>query len=172
MTRRLDVVLAFVLGMAAGLLLAWAIAASVVAAPPRPPTDPVSATPPRAIGAVSPPIIPQTTATGTGPAPSAAPATPKPSPAPRPTGRIGSAIAASRGTASWGYGWSGVVTRFPRGTRIRVCGALGCWSGRSVGYGPQASTGRIADLSRAVFARICGDPGIGLCPVLLEVLGS
>jgi hypothetical protein len=71
-----------------------------------------------------------------------------------------------RGTASWGYGWSGVVTRLPRGTAIRVCGALGCWSGRSVGYGPQASTGRIADLSRTVFASICGDPILlGLCHV-------
>lgn len=172
MTRRLDVALAFVLGMAAGLLLAWAIAASVVAAPPRPPTDPASAPPPWSTGAVSPPIIPQPTATGTGPALTAAPATPKPSPAPRPTGRIGSAVAAFRGTASWGYGWSGVVTRLPRGTRIRVCGARGCWSGRSTGFGPQASTGRIADLSRAVFADICGDPALGLCPVLLEVLGS
>ena len=75
------------------------------------------------------------------------------------------AHAALRGVASWGDGWTGVVTRLPRGTAIRVCGPLGCWSGRSVGYGPAARTGRVADLSRAVFARICGSPSMGLCPV-------
>jgi hypothetical protein len=71
------------------------------------------------------------------------------------------------GIASWGYGWVGVVTRLPRGTAITVCGALGCWSGRSTGYGPAVWTHRIADLSRSVFAAICGAPSKGLCRVTL-----
>jgi hypothetical protein len=72
-----------------------------------------------------------------------------------------------RGTASWGYGWSGVVTRLPRGTAICVTGPLGRWCGRSVGYGPAVYTHRIADLSRAVFASICGPLSQGLCRVTL-----
>jgi hypothetical protein len=75
-----------------------------------------------------------------------------------------------RGIASWGDGWAGVVTRLPRGTWIRVCGALGCWSGRSVGFGPAVATGRIADRSAAVFAAICGAPSMGLCSITLERL--
>jgi hypothetical protein len=75
---------------------------------------------------------------------------------------------ALRGTASWGNGWTGVVTRLPRGTVIRVCGPLGCWSGRSVGYGPAVRTHRVADLSRSVFSRICGDPSAGLCRVSID----
>jgi len=71
------------------------------------------------------------------------------------------------GEASWGDGWSGIVTRLPRGTPICVTGKLGQWCGPSVGYGPQEWTGRIADLSRAVFADICGDPDMGVCPVVL-----
>jgi hypothetical protein len=85
-----------------------------------------------------------------------------PRPGPRPANR------SITGIASWGTGWVGVVTRLPRGTWIRVCGALGCWSGRSVGYGPARWTGRIADLSRAVFADICGLPSMGLCRVVLS----
>ena len=77
--------------------------------------------------------------------------------------------AAVTGTASWGYGWSGAVTRLPRGTRIRVCGPLACWSGRSVGYGPDARLHRIADLSRPLFARLCGDPSMGLCKVRITL---
>jgi len=95
-----------------------------------------------------------------------------PGPAATPGSRPASAASApgryrlwARGTASWGRGWAGVVTRLPRGTRIRVCGRLGCWSGRSVGYGPARRTHRVADLSRPVFARICGSPSMGLCRV-------
>ncbi len=73
-----------------------------------------------------------------------------------------------RGIASWGAGWSGVVTRLPRGTRITVTGPLGSWSGRSVGYGPAKWTGRIADLSRGVFMAICGPLSRGLCRVELR----
>jgi len=72
------------------------------------------------------------------------------------------------GIASWGYGWSGVVTRLPRGTQITVTGPLGSWSGRSVGYGPAVWTDRIADLSRSVFELICGDPRMGLCKVTVS----
>ena len=73
-----------------------------------------------------------------------------------------------RGVASWGCCWPAVVTRLPRGTRITVCGRLGCWSGRSVGYGPAKRTHRIADLSPAVFERICGSLAAGLCEVVLS----
>ncbi len=72
------------------------------------------------------------------------------------------------GTGSWGDGWSGVVTRLPRGTVIQVCGPLACWSGRSVGYGPAKWTGRITDMSRTVFSEVCGAPSMGLCRVTLR----
>lgn len=71
------------------------------------------------------------------------------------------------GIASWGDDWSGVVTRLPRGTAICVAGALGRWCGPSVGYGPAVWTGRIADLSGAVFRDICGPTSMGLCTVTL-----
>ena len=77
-----------------------------------------------------------------------------------------------RGEASWGYGFYGhVVTRYPRGTIIRVCGKLGC-TGRvkSWGYGPAKRTGRIADLDINVFRNVCGDPiRLGVCQIRLEV---
>lgn len=77
------------------------------------------------------------------------------------------------GEASWGDFGGHVVTRLARGTRIRVCGALGCWPsvttwGRSWGYGPAKRTGRIVDLDRSVFAAICGDPRRGVCQVVLR----
>jgi len=71
------------------------------------------------------------------------------------------------GIASWGDFNGHVVTRYPRGTPIRVCGPLDCWSGASWGYGPDPRTNRIADLDREVFRRICGDPSMGLCRVTL-----
>jgi hypothetical protein len=79
-----------------------------------------------------------------------------------------------RGEASWGYLTGHVVTRYPRGTAIRVCGPLGCWPsattwGASWGYGPARRTGRIVDLDRSVFAAICGNPRQGVCQVVLEV---
>lgn len=91
------------------------------------------------------------------------PATPKGSPREAKSGRQGRTWAA--GTASWGDGWHGVVTRLPRGTRICVRGPLGSWCGRSVGYGPAAYTHRVADLSRAVFRLVCGPLSAGLCRV-------
>ena len=123
-----------------------------------------SGTPSRA---AVPPVAPSPTATppeAAGSSGRQSAATP-PAATPRPPRTARTALS---GTASWGWGWSGVVTRLPRGTRIRVCGPLACWSGRSEGHGPAAWTGRIADLSRSVFARLCGDPARGLCRVTLE----
>jgi hypothetical protein len=71
------------------------------------------------------------------------------------------------GIASWGDFGGHVVTRLPRGTSIFVAGPQGGWTGSSWGYGPQASTGRIVDLDRSVFAAICGSPSKGLCEVRL-----
>lgn len=75
------------------------------------------------------------------------------------------------GEASWGYGFYGhVVTRYPRGTRIRVCGPIGCTKVvKSWGYGPAKWTGRIADLDVGVFENICGPRSRGVCEVTLEV---
>jgi len=48
--------------------------------------------------------------------------------------------------------------RLPAGTVIVVCGAGGCLE-RVIGdYGPRAGTGRIIDLYRPDFFRICGCP--------------
>jgi hypothetical protein len=92
---------------------------------------------------------------------------PLPSPS-RPFARAAARGHHLRGVASFGYGWVGVVTRLPRGTRICVTGPLGRWCGRSVGYGPAKWTHRIADLSPAVFSRICGPLSAGLCGVVLS----
>ena len=45
--------------------------------------------------------------------------------------------------------------RLPRGTIIRVCGAGGCLERTVTDYGPQGA-GRIIDLYRPDFFRICG----------------
>lgn len=71
------------------------------------------------------------------------------------------------GTASWGDFSGHIVTRFERGTRVRVCGAERCVVGRSWGYGPAKWTRRIVDLDRELFRRVCGDPKLGLCTVAL-----
>lgn len=75
------------------------------------------------------------------------------------------------GEASWGYGFHGhVVTRYPRGTVIRVCGRLGCTGKvKSWGYGPAKRTGRIADLDVHVFENVCGPRSMGVCQIRLEV---
>lgn len=46
--------------------------------------------------------------------------------------------------------------RLPRGTLVRICGDGGCIVRRVTDYGPVARNGRIADLDRADFFRICG----------------
>lgn len=91
-----------------------------------------------------------------------------PSPTPAPTAQPPSIIIS--GTASWGDFDGHVVTRYPRGTPIKVCGQRGCWTGLSWGYGPQASTGRIVDLDVHIFENICAPRGIGLCTVTLRLL--
>jgi hypothetical protein len=75
------------------------------------------------------------------------------------------------GEASWGYGFHGnIVTRYPRGTPIRVCGPLACteWV-ESWGYGPAKRTGRIVDLDVHVFEDICAPRRMGVCQVTLQV---
>lgn len=44
----------------------------------------------------------------------------------------------------------------PRGTRIVICGAAGCIEKVVSDYGPARSTGRIIDMYRPDFFRICG----------------
>ena len=74
------------------------------------------------------------------------------------------------GEASWGPFKGHVVTRYPRGTAIRVCGRLGCTGiTRSWGYGPAKYTGRIADLDVRVFEHVCGPRSIGVCKIKLFV---
>jgi hypothetical protein len=46
--------------------------------------------------------------------------------------------------------------RLPRGTVVRVCGAAGCLERVITDYGPVAGTGRIIDLYRPDFFRVCG----------------
>jgi len=72
------------------------------------------------------------------------------------------------GRATWGEFGGAVVTRLPQGTRIRICGRLGCWAGVSTGYGPTASGGNLVDLDAAVFRRICGPLGVGVGAIVLS----
>lgn len=102
-------------------------------------------------------------------------ATPTPSPrptrtaSPRPTATRGPSVTL-RGEASWGPFSGHVVTRYPRGTIVRVCGKLGCTGRvRSWGYGPAKYTGRIADLDVHVFERVCGPRWRGVCQITLQV---
>jgi hypothetical protein len=46
--------------------------------------------------------------------------------------------------------------RLPRGTVIRICGGGGCIERTVTDYGPKAGTGRIIDMDRPDFFRICG----------------
>ncbi len=48
--------------------------------------------------------------------------------------------------------------RLPRGTIIRVCGAGGCLERTVNDYGPANVKGRIIDLYRADFFKVCGCP--------------
>ena len=187
MTRavRSLVALSLLMGFCPGLAIAPP-RSGLVAPAVSPAGHPAPSGAPRALAAASPlpsPAVPTAVPSRSAPAPSPRATAGASTPAPRPGASVGALVSKTsvagstpapvailRGTASWGDGWTGVVTRLPRGTRIRVCGPLGCWSGRSVGYGPAVRTGRIADLSRAVFASVCGDPSIGLCRVSLEVL--
>lgn len=58
---------------------------------------------------------------------------------------------------------------------VRICGAGGCVEMRSTDAGPDLAMqreGRVADLSVAVFVKVCGVPaGLGLCQVSVTVIG-
>jgi hypothetical protein len=99
--------------------------------------------------------------------------TPRPTPRPtlRPTPRPTPAVvytSKQAGRAAWGYLDGRVITRLPAGTRIKVCGAKGCWEGRSYGYGPKEGTGYLVDLDASIFERICGPRSMGVADIVLS----
>jgi hypothetical protein len=96
-------------------------------------------------------------------------ATPKPRPSPTP--KPAPAIVYLRhvsGRATWGHFGGAVVTRLLPGTRIKVCGRLGCWEGVSSGYGPSQNGGNLVDLDTAIFRRINGPLSTGVGEVVLS----
>ena len=97
------------------------------------------------------------------------PATPKPrpSPTPKPAPAIVYLHHVS-GRATWGRFDGAVITRLLPGTRIKVCGRLGCWEGVSSGYGPSPDGGNLVDLDAAVFRRINGPLSTGVGEVVLS----
>lgn len=62
-----------------------------------------------------------------------------------------------RGYASF-YDNGTTAMRLPRGTVVVICGAGGCIERKINDYGPSAKGGRIVDLYRPDFFRICGCP--------------
>jgi len=54
------------------------------------------------------------------------------------------------------YDYGTTAMRLPRGTVIVICGARGCIDRVVNDYGPVAGTGRIVDMYRPDFFRICG----------------
>lgn len=65
-------------------------------------------------------------------------------------------IATMRGSASF-YDFGTTAMRdVPRGTTIVICGNGGCMETKVTDYGPAKSTGRILDMYRPDFFRICG----------------
>jgi len=92
----------------------------------------------------------------------AAPAAPATRPAvDQPETGKGSAWKAPRrtikGFASF-YDNGTTAMRLPRGTVVRICGDGGCIERRITDYGPVARNGRIVDLDRSDFFRVCGCP--------------
>jgi hypothetical protein len=81
-----------------------------------------------------------------------------------------------RGFASWvrpSLGPAYLAARMPKGTVLRVCGALGCATRTVTDYGPskRLHPDRIVDLSRFDFARVCGHPEtLGTCRVRVWVV--
>lgn len=61
------------------------------------------------------------------------------------------------GTATF-YDHGTTAMRLPRGTIIRVCGAGGCLERTINDYGPSAKGGRLIDLHRPDFFKVCGCP--------------
>jgi hypothetical protein len=93
--------------------------------------------------------------------------TPRPAPTPKPTPAIVYQYRAT-GLATWGDFGGAVITRLPPGTRIRVCGSLGCWEGVSSGNGPSAGGGNLVDLAAGVFQSVCGPLGTGVGSIVLS----
>ena len=95
--------------------------------------------------------------------------TPKatPTPTPKPTPAI-VYLHKAAGRATWGDFGGAVITRLPPGTRIRVCGRLGCWAGVSSGFGPSPDGGNLVDLDASIFQRICGPLGTGVGSVMVS----
>lgn len=59
------------------------------------------------------------------------------------------------GSASF-YDNGTTAMRLPRGTTVVICGAGGCIERVVTDYGPSKAGGRVADLDRSDFFRICG----------------
>ena len=81
------------------------------------------------------------------------------------------------GRASWvrpSLGDRYLAMRLPKGTVVRICGGRGCVVRIVNDYGPSSKIRprRIADLSRADFVTVCGDPILGTCKVSAELLES
>jgi hypothetical protein len=73
------------------------------------------------------------------------------------------------GTASF-YSAGYTAMRLPRGTIVVICGAAGCLERTITDYGPVASTGRIIDMYKPDFFRICGCPWYaGLTTVTVRI---
>ena len=92
---------------------------------------------------------------------------PRPSPTPKPAPAIVYLHHVS-GRATWGHFGGAVITRLLPGTRIKVCGRLGCWEGVSSGYGPSPDGGNLVDLDAAIFRRINGPLSTGVGEVVLS----
>jgi len=156
------------------------------AAAPATPSPKATATPPpkatpRPTATPRPKATPRPTATPrpkATPRPTAAPVkkpaaqataapTPRPAPTPKPTPAIVYQYRAT-GLATWGDFGGAVITRLPPGTRIRVCGSLGCWEGVSSGNGPSAGGGNLVDLDAGVFQGVCGPLGTGVGSIVLS----
>jgi hypothetical protein len=134
----------------------------------RPATS--SATPrPKATPRATPaPVTKSSVSTAATPKPRPSPtSTPRPSPTPKPAPAIVYLRHAS-GRATWGHFGGAVITRLPPGTRIKVCGRLGCWEGASSGYGPSQNGGNLVDLDAAIFRRINGQLSTGVGEVVLS----
>lgn len=77
----------------------------------------------------------------------------QPQPKPRAVARPAKYVVSGQATF---YDNGTTAMRLPRGTVIRVCGKGGCIQRVVNDYGPKAGTGRIIDLYRPDFFRICG----------------
>lgn len=75
----------------------------------------------------------------------------------RPSWSWSSPTSTLHGSASF-YDNGTTAMRLPRGTVVVICGAGGCIERTVTDYGPSAKGGRIIDLYRPDFFRICGCP--------------